>query len=82
MELQKERQAKENALAQLQLAAERELENADLLQQLNTLQVCSHRQMQFSVYINNRCFFSYYISQFSQLAGSHDGFQPRRVKAG
>ncbi|XP_058231272.1 centriolin isoform X2 [Hemibagrus wyckioides] len=37
-ELQKERQAKENALAQLQLAAERELENADLLQQLNTLQ--------------------------------------------
>ncbi|KAK3514212.1 hypothetical protein QTP70_009471 [Hemibagrus guttatus] len=37
-ELQKERQAKENALAQLQLAAERELENADLLQQLNMLQ--------------------------------------------
>ncbi|MCJ8746782.1 hypothetical protein PDJAM_G00145640 [Pangasius djambal] len=37
-ELQKERQAKENALAQLQLAAERELENTDLLQQLNTLQ--------------------------------------------
>ncbi|XP_060762870.1 centriolin isoform X3 [Neoarius graeffei] len=37
-ELQKERQAKENALAQLQLAAESELENTDLLQQLNTLQ--------------------------------------------
>ncbi|MCI4392552.1 hypothetical protein PGIGA_G00147150 [Pangasianodon gigas] len=37
-ELQKERQAKENALAQLQLAAERELENTDLLQQLNMLQ--------------------------------------------
>lgn len=50
-ELQKERQAKENVLAQLQLAAERELENTDLLQQLNTLQVCSHRQMQ------NSCFF-------------------------
>ncbi|XP_053337253.1 centriolin [Clarias gariepinus] len=37
-ELQKERQAKENALAQLQLAAESELENTHLLQQLNTLQ--------------------------------------------
>ncbi|KAL7836778.1 hypothetical protein AOLI_G00280620 [Acnodon oligacanthus] len=37
-ELQKERQAKENALAQLQLAAERELENNELLQQLNTVQ--------------------------------------------
>ncbi|KAF4074479.1 hypothetical protein AMELA_G00239790 [Ameiurus melas] len=37
-ELQKERQAKEDALAQLQLAAERELENTELLQQLNTLQ--------------------------------------------
>ncbi|XP_053530297.1 centriolin isoform X2 [Ictalurus punctatus] len=37
-ELQKERQAKENALAQLQLAAERELENTELLQQLDTLQ--------------------------------------------
>ncbi|XP_062873585.1 centriolin isoform X2 [Trichomycterus rosablanca] len=37
-ELQKERQAKENALAQLQLAAERELENNELLQQLNIVQ--------------------------------------------
>lgn len=44
-ELQKERQAKENALAQLQLAGETELENSKLLQQLTTLQVCSHRQM-------------------------------------
>ncbi|XP_027001490.2 centriolin isoform X2 [Tachysurus fulvidraco] len=37
-ELLKERQAKENALTQLQLASERELENSDLLQQLNMLQ--------------------------------------------
>ncbi|XP_066510889.1 centriolin-like isoform X2 [Hoplias malabaricus] len=37
-ELQKERQAKENALAQLQLAAERELENNELLQQFTALQ--------------------------------------------
>ncbi|GAA6098348.1 centriolin isoform X4 [Tachysurus ichikawai] len=37
-ELLKERQAKENALTQLQLAAEKELENSDLLQQLNMLQ--------------------------------------------
>ncbi|XP_060739295.1 centriolin isoform X2 [Tachysurus vachellii] len=37
-ELLKERQAKENALTQLQLAAERELKNSDLLQQLNMLQ--------------------------------------------
>lgn len=41
----KERQAKENALTQLQLAAEKELENSDLLQQLNMLQVCSHGAM-------------------------------------
>uniref|UniRef100_A0A8C2CDW4 Centriolin n=1 Tax=Cyprinus carpio TaxID=7962 RepID=A0A8C2CDW4_CYPCA len=40
-ELQKERQAKENALAQLQMAADRELENTELLQQVNTLQVCT-----------------------------------------
>ncbi|XP_073696104.1 centriolin [Garra rufa] len=37
-ELQKERQAKENALAQMQMAADRELENTELLQQVNTLQ--------------------------------------------
>ncbi|XP_043095142.1 centriolin isoform X3 [Puntigrus tetrazona] len=37
-ELQKERQAKENALAQMQMTADRELENTDLLQQVNTLQ--------------------------------------------
>ncbi|XP_042612747.1 centriolin isoform X3 [Cyprinus carpio] len=37
-ELQKERQAKENALAQLQMAADRELENTELLQQVNALQ--------------------------------------------
>lgn len=39
-ELQKERQAKENALAQMRMAADRELENTKLLQQVNTLQVC------------------------------------------
>jgi len=39
-ELQKERQAKENALAQMHMAANRELENTELLQQVNTLQVC------------------------------------------
>ncbi|XP_059403396.1 centriolin isoform X2 [Carassius carassius] len=37
-ELQKERQAKENALAQMQMAADRELENTELLQQVNILQ--------------------------------------------
>ncbi|XP_052447896.1 centriolin isoform X2 [Carassius gibelio] len=37
-ELQKERQAKENALAQMQMAADRELENTELLQQVNALQ--------------------------------------------
>ncbi|XDV20098.1 hypothetical protein PO909_025480 [Leuciscus waleckii] len=37
-ELQKERQAKENALAQMHMAADRELENTELLQQVNTLQ--------------------------------------------
>ncbi|XP_050965080.1 centriolin isoform X2 [Labeo rohita] len=37
-ELQKERQAKENALAQMQMAADKELENTELLQQVNTLQ--------------------------------------------
>ncbi|XP_057176790.1 centriolin isoform X1 [Triplophysa rosa] len=37
-ELQKERQAKENALTQMQMATDRELENAELLQQVNTLQ--------------------------------------------
>ncbi|KAG1957201.1 centriolin [Pimephales promelas] len=37
-ELQKERQAKENALAQMHMAANRELENTELLQQVNTLQ--------------------------------------------
>ncbi|XP_072521346.1 centriolin isoform X2 [Salminus brasiliensis] len=37
-ELQKERQAKENATAQLQLATERALENNKLLKQLTTLQ--------------------------------------------
>ncbi|XP_073670868.1 centriolin [Paramisgurnus dabryanus] len=37
-ELQKERQAKENALTQMQMAADRELENGELLQQVNTLQ--------------------------------------------
>lgn len=40
-ELQKERQAKENALTQMQMATDRELENSELLQQVNTLQVCS-----------------------------------------
>uniref|UniRef100_A0A673ILC1 Centriolin n=1 Tax=Sinocyclocheilus rhinocerous TaxID=307959 RepID=A0A673ILC1_9TELE len=39
-ELQKERQAKENALAQMQMAADRELENTELQQQVNALQVC------------------------------------------
>ncbi|KAK7165153.1 hypothetical protein R3I94_003505 [Phoxinus phoxinus] len=38
MELQKERQAKENALAQMHMAADRVLENTELLQQVNTLQ--------------------------------------------
>ncbi|XP_016341825.1 centriolin-like [Sinocyclocheilus anshuiensis] len=37
-ELQKEKQAKENALAQMQMAADRELKNTELLQQVNTLQ--------------------------------------------
>ncbi|ROL42576.1 Centriolin [Anabarilius grahami] len=37
-ELQKERQAKENALAKMYMAADRELENTELLQQVNTLQ--------------------------------------------
>uniref|UniRef100_A0A672KSY6 Centriolin n=2 Tax=Sinocyclocheilus grahami TaxID=75366 RepID=A0A672KSY6_SINGR len=37
-ELQKERQAKENALAQMQMAADRELENTELQQQVNALQ--------------------------------------------
>ncbi|KAK9974259.1 hypothetical protein ABG768_022365 [Culter alburnus] len=37
-ELQKERQAKENALAKMHMAADRELENTELLQQVNTLQ--------------------------------------------
>ncbi|XP_067294103.1 centriolin isoform X2 [Pseudorasbora parva] len=37
-ELQKERQAKENALAQMHMAADRELENTELLQQVNTIQ--------------------------------------------
>ncbi|XP_077087989.1 centriolin isoform X2 [Siphateles boraxobius] len=37
-ELQKERQTKENALAQMHMAADRELENTELLQQVNTLQ--------------------------------------------
>uniref|UniRef100_A0A4W4HMA7 Centriolin n=1 Tax=Electrophorus electricus TaxID=8005 RepID=A0A4W4HMA7_ELEEL len=37
-EFQKERQAKESTLAQLQLAAEREMGNSELLQQLATLQ--------------------------------------------
>lgn len=37
-EVQKERQAKENALAQMHMAADRELENTELLQQVNTLQ--------------------------------------------
>lgn len=55
-ELQKEREAKENMLAQLQLAAERELENSDLLQQLNTLQVCSHRLMQILAVFTTRVF--------------------------
>uniref|UniRef100_A0A8C1GB36 Centriolin n=1 Tax=Cyprinus carpio TaxID=7962 RepID=A0A8C1GB36_CYPCA len=39
-ELQKERQAKENALAQMQMTADRELENTELQQQVNALQVC------------------------------------------
>uniref|UniRef100_A0A671KF59 Centriolin n=1 Tax=Sinocyclocheilus anshuiensis TaxID=1608454 RepID=A0A671KF59_9TELE len=39
-ELQKGRQAKENALAQMQMAADRELENTELQQQVNALQVC------------------------------------------
>uniref|UniRef100_A0A672NRV6 Centriolin n=1 Tax=Sinocyclocheilus grahami TaxID=75366 RepID=A0A672NRV6_SINGR len=43
-ELQKERQAKENALAQMQMAADRELENTELLQQVNTLQVDSLKE--------------------------------------
>ncbi|XP_051962276.1 centriolin [Xyrauchen texanus] len=37
-ELQKERKAKENALAQMHMAADRELENTELLQQVNILQ--------------------------------------------
>ncbi|XP_056602682.1 centriolin isoform X3 [Triplophysa dalaica] len=37
-ELQKERQAKENALTQMQMTTDRELEYAELLQQVNTLQ--------------------------------------------
>nr|XP_055056552.1 centriolin isoform X4 [Misgurnus anguillicaudatus] len=37
-ELQKERQAKENALTRMQMAADRELENGELLQQVNALQ--------------------------------------------
>uniref|UniRef100_A0A671KCE9 Centriolin n=1 Tax=Sinocyclocheilus anshuiensis TaxID=1608454 RepID=A0A671KCE9_9TELE len=37
-ELQKGRQAKENALAQMQMAADRELENTELQQQVNALQ--------------------------------------------
>ncbi|XP_042580752.1 centriolin-like isoform X3 [Cyprinus carpio] len=37
-ELQKERQAKENALAQMQMTADRELENTELQQQVNALQ--------------------------------------------
>ncbi|XP_073807662.1 centriolin isoform X4 [Danio rerio] len=37
-ELQKERQAKENALAQVRMAADKELENTQLLQQINALQ--------------------------------------------
>ncbi|XP_056313140.1 centriolin [Danio aesculapii] len=37
-ELQKERQAKEKALAQVRMAADKELENTQLLQQINSLQ--------------------------------------------
>ncbi|XP_026068094.1 centriolin-like isoform X2 [Carassius auratus] len=37
-ELQKERKAKQNALAQMQMAADRELENTELQQQVNALQ--------------------------------------------
>ncbi|KAA0716324.1 Centriolin Centrosomal protein 1 [Triplophysa tibetana] len=37
-ELQKERQAKENALTQMQMATDKELENAELLQQVDNLQ--------------------------------------------
>ncbi|XP_051516853.1 centriolin isoform X2 [Myxocyprinus asiaticus] len=37
-ELQKERKAKENALAQMHMAADRELENTELLQQVKILQ--------------------------------------------
>ncbi|XP_051980347.1 centriolin-like [Xyrauchen texanus] len=37
-ELQKERQSKENALAQMHMAADRDLENTELLQQVNALQ--------------------------------------------